>query len=244
MTSENGFWALQHDDLKAVLTRTDLSWETARVYLALADLTIGYRKTQDVVSLNQIAEHAGVERTHVNRSLKRLQTIGLYDEKVLSPQKVIRWVTWPPPSVTKAGTSTKVGNTAVTKTDNKTVTKINTHQKKRKNKRTPDPDFPPKNTQGFDAFWQAYPRRVSITRARKAWVKLNPGSELVGQILDAVEAQKEGGRLAGEIKFIPHPSTWINDEGWMDETPEQENPFGTWGATPEDIERLQALGAI
>jgi len=33
----NGFWRLHHDDLAAVLARTDLSWETARVYLGEYD---------------------------------------------------------------------------------------------------------------------------------------------------------------------------------------------------------------
>jgi phage replication O-like protein O len=69
---EPGFWRLPHDDLGALLARTDLTWETARVYLALADLTIGWCKKRDAVSLSQIAEHTGMDRAHVCRALRAL----------------------------------------------------------------------------------------------------------------------------------------------------------------------------
>jgi len=36
----DGFWRLSHDDLAAVLARTDLKWETARVFLAMADRAV------------------------------------------------------------------------------------------------------------------------------------------------------------------------------------------------------------
>ena len=101
----SGFWRLSHEDLSRVLARADLSWETARVYLALADLTVGYGKAKDVVSLGQIAETAGIKRPHVARALKRLRQLDLYGEDRVSKQRVIRWVVWPPLAVAEAGNS-------------------------------------------------------------------------------------------------------------------------------------------
>lgn len=70
----------------------------------------------------------------------------------------------------------------------------------------------------FERFWQAYPKKVSKKSALKAWQKVVVSEETVPKILSALEAQvsteqwrKDGGR------FIPHPTTWINQERWNDE---------------------------
>jgi hypothetical protein len=75
----------------------------------------------------------------------------------------------------------------------------------------------------FSDFWKAYPRKVSKTSALKAWrkAKLPPLSEL----LAALEKQKANWN---DMKFIPHPATWLNGCRWEDEvttaTPKQAIP--------------------
>jgi len=71
---------------------------------------------------------------------------------------------------------------------------------------------------GFDAFWSAYPHKVGKQAAHKAWDKLSPSKALTATILQAVERQKsfsqwtrDGGR------YIPNPSTWLNQGRWEDE---------------------------
>lgn len=66
----------------------------------------------------------------------------------------------------------------------------------------------------FDAFWAAYPRKEGKGAARKAFAKVNVPLDV---LLSAVEKhsrseqwQKENGR------FIPNPSTWLNQERWDD----------------------------
>jgi hypothetical protein len=121
-TVDTGFWRLQHDELRALLARTDLTWETARVYLALADLTLGWGKTRDVVSLSQIANHAGMfyeaedgsqcaDRAHVCRALRALAAAGLCGSAPSKGQMVVRWVTWPVPQA-GSGTVATYGNSA------------------------------------------------------------------------------------------------------------------------------------
>lgn len=95
--TDEGFWRLPYDHLSAVLARNDLSWEAARVYLALGYLTIGFRKDRDTVALGQIAELAHVEHRHTVRALKKLAELGLYAEEKVSTRRVIRWIIWPPP---------------------------------------------------------------------------------------------------------------------------------------------------
>lgn len=74
------------------------------------------------------------------------------------------------------------------------------------------------NDPAFVAFWKAYPRKVGKGAARKVWTRLKPDAALQERILKAVEAAKRSPdwlREAGQ--FIPHPSTWLNQERWDDE---------------------------
>ena len=70
----------------------------------------------------------------------------------------------------------------------------------------------------FDQFWKAYPRKESKPTAKKAFEKIKPDEELLQKMLAAIERfkktdqwQEDGGR------FIPHPSTWLNQRRWEDE---------------------------
>ena len=70
----------------------------------------------------------------------------------------------------------------------------------------------------FDRFWGAYPRKVSKADARKAFAKLNPDTELVEDMLRALDWQKrlpEWTKDGGQ--FIPYPATWLNARRWEDE---------------------------
>jgi hypothetical protein len=120
LSEGGGFWRLRHDDLAAVLARRDLTWETARVYLALADLTRGWHKPKDAVSLSQIAEMAGMwfldrksdppkkrlDCAHVARALRTLARLGLCgSESAGARETAIRWVVWPPPPAAATATA-------------------------------------------------------------------------------------------------------------------------------------------
>ncbi|MBI4063485.1 MAG: hypothetical protein HY401_04200 [Elusimicrobia bacterium] len=71
---------------------------------------------------------------------------------------------------------------------------------------------------GFDVFWQAYPRHVGKQSAIKAWGKLKPAPEPLKKILEALERQKQSEQWQREGgRFIPHPATWINGKRWEDE---------------------------
>lgn len=77
----------------------------------------------------------------------------------------------------------------------------------------------------FDDFWKIYPRRVGKQLAWRSFnTRLQSGIDPV-LILEA--AQKVADTLASgkvEMRFVPHPSTWLLRHGWEDETE---------GVTPE-----------
>ena len=68
------------------------------------------------------------------------------------------------------------------------------------------------NERLFDEFWKIYPRKVAKATARKSFIRRQNKDEII-------EGAK---RLAAdpnlpETQFIPHPATWLNREGWLDD---------------------------
>jgi hypothetical protein len=71
----------------------------------------------------------------------------------------------------------------------------------------------------FDQFWAAYPRKIGKADARKSWRKVSCNEHLPA-ILSKLEILKRSHDWTKENgQFIPHPTTWLNREGWHDEPP-------------------------
>ena len=74
-------------------------------------------------------------------------------------------------------------------------------------------------TTDFDAFWKAYPRKVGKAAARKAWRITAKTRPVLTEVLNAINAQKQTDQWAKDGgQFIPHPSTWLNQGRWDDDT--------------------------
>lgn len=72
--------------------------------------------------------------------------------------------------------------------------------------------------QGFDEFWEAYPRKIGKGAARKAWEKIRPGESLAAEIVAAVHRDRKTEQWRRDSgKYIPHPATWLNQERWEDD---------------------------
>ena len=84
-------------------------------------------------------------------------------------------------------------------------------------------DTPQKSPMGerFDRFWAIYPNKTGKQAALKTWSKLKPSAELTESILAAVEYQKTWDRWTKDGgRYIPNPSTWLNQGRWEDEPPD------------------------
>lgn len=74
--------------------------------------------------------------------------------------------------------------------------------------------------QRFAEFWKLYPKKVGKAAAMKAWKRAKIDADLFDRILEAVEAAKESEQWQREGgRFIPNPTTWINQGRWDDELP-------------------------
>jgi hypothetical protein len=94
----------------------------------------------------------------------------------------------------------------------------------------------------FNKFYGAYPRKVGKPAALKAFKakakKSKDPKALLADILKGIEAH--GAEWAGkDQQYIPHPSTFLNQERWKDEVPQQGTGTptapATTGAAPKSL---------
>jgi hypothetical protein len=67
----------------------------------------------------------------------------------------------------------------------------------------------------FDDFYAVYPRKVNKDSAMKAWVKIDV--ELHEKIIEDVKNRVVNHAGWKEQRYIPHPSTYLNQKRWEDE---------------------------
>lgn len=72
---------------------------------------------------------------------------------------------------------------------------------------------------GFEEFWTLYPRKKDKNRAQRAFAHALRKA-CASAIIDGLRSQCASMRMRiaqGETQFIPHPTTWLNNERWADD---------------------------
>lgn len=73
----------------------------------------------------------------------------------------------------------------------------------------------------FEEFWARYPRKIAKGNARKAYEKaLKLASH--DEIMSGLEQFVKAAPWDDDIRFCPHPATWLNGERWEDDFGEPE----------------------
>ena len=98
----------------------------------------------------------------------------------------------------------------------------------------------------FERFWLEYPRKVGKGDAERSWnrQKLHTQEITILTTLrllkDSLDWTRDGGQ------YIPHPATWLNRKGWLDQA--RNNGNGHKRPSDEEIEaataELRRQGAI
>ena len=86
---------------------------------------------------------------------------------------------------------------------------------------------------GFEQFWKLYPRKIGKRAAWLVWQRdTKPRTSLTeAKIINALELQIAGGHFPIDVKFVPHPRTWLHQGRWEDEIETRESKAGL--AAPE-----------
>ncbi len=76
----------------------------------------------------------------------------------------------------------------------------------------------------FEQWWRLYPRKVDKGKAKTKWGQICRRADrpTFAQLRDAVTAQAATDRWATP-QYIPHPTTWLNQERWLDDPAEMNN---------------------
>jgi hypothetical protein len=97
------------------------------------------------------------------------------------------------------------------------VVNVPSHEGTRERVNTPPKPPRPKQepySEGFDAFWAAYPRKDNRKATAAIWDRIRPGPDLLAKMLAAIERQ---GLAAKDPQYRPMPTTWLNGERWNDQ---------------------------
>jgi len=267
---ENGYARIANELLMA-LSRPNLSaYETRALFFVLRK-TYGWGKKNDRISISQIADGTGLLKPHAcraKRALIKKNILTEIDGKLGLNKDYEAWKITDLGNVTNIGNEsaikahkqrsvTDLGNDAsvtdlgnsVTDLGNKSLP-IQAPQKKRKKllqkKRSSCVSDKGKKAsdkgESFDRFWAIYPRKVGKQNCRHIWNRLKPSAELVEQIVTAVQAYKRTEQWQGANgKYIPHPSTWLNQARWEDEIstkPEPQKGDPDWLPTEAEVDEL------
>lgn len=89
--------------------------------------------------------------------------------------------------------------------------------KKALHEKKPKPSKLAASTTDFEQFWQAYPKKIGKLAALQAWKKAVEKTTVV-DILHAIDIAKKCEQWTKESgRFIPNPSTWLNQGRWSDQ---------------------------
>lgn len=95
----------------------------------------------------------------------------------------------------------------------------------------------------FSEFWTQYPKKVGKKAALTSWKRIKPDAALFERIMQAIakaKASEQWNREGG--RFIPNPTTWLNQGRWDDEIPETETLPNQ--APPGRVNTMDVLAGI
>ena len=124
------------------------------------------------------------------------------------------------------------------------IEKVNSFQEKdcAKNAHTDPPSAkkkPSATNHEFDAFWQAYPRRI----AKGAAIKAFNSAMKVATFSEIMDGVRRYAQSRPDPQFTPHPATWLNQQRWADEIKEEPDgkAINRGNAAPTKTDRLNAV---
>lgn len=71
----------------------------------------------------------------------------------------------------------------------------------------------------FADFWCLFPKRICRMEAEKAWIKLSPAQRV--DALVGLCAWRPVWIAENRLQYVPNASTWLNQQRWTDELPDQ-----------------------
>ncbi len=219
---ENGHTKIANELVEA-FCRINLSPYESRVLWSIIRKTYGYQKKMDKLPQSQISELTGIPKTHVSRAVKslslRLIVTSTGTKRIGVNKNYEQWLPALVTSVAKheqklpAEVCEKVTSRGqeVTSTG---IKKLPAEAPQKKERKTSKEIY----IDRFENFWKEYPRKIGKGKARDTFVKIKPSEILTRDMIAAIMIQRKSEQwTTSNGKYIPHPSTWLNQERWEDD---------------------------
>lgn len=174
---------------------------------------------QAVFGYRDLARDLGISVQCARTAISHLKSTGEITLEATQRFTVATIVKWPLYQCADGDDNTACNTAPNTQTthDQHTANTQLTPSKKKEGKKEEKKQILPG---GFDAFYAAYPRKVSPHDARKAWDKLTPDATLVEDIMSGLErfvAEHKASLASGKFTpEYPYPATWLNKRRWQD----------------------------
>lgn len=227
---EGGYTRIANELLEAI-TLAPFSQNQYKVILTVWRMTYGFNKQSDQLALSQIMARTGMKKPQASLAVSQLVKMRVLLEnsgrhaRVLSLNKV--YSSWSDdvcvslPSWGSENQNRRVIDsiTEGSESQNYTVLESGTtkdNSKRKDQKTTPKENLSRSLRDRFDIFWGEYPKKKSKANAEKAFAKLKPEEQLFDDLMAGLERAKTSAQWSNP-QFIPHPATWLNAAGWLDE---------------------------
>jgi len=193
--------------------------------------TITLKPGQLIAGRYQLSKETDIEASFIKRALKRYKSDLQIDLLPSPTSTLITILNWPyydnadlqldqrvtyqrPTSDQRVTTKQEVKNVKNVKKDKDKEKKTY----KKKERVTVYSDV-------FEQFWEVYPKKVGKKKAFDSWENLNSDLPPIQAVVQSVKAHKQSTWWANS-RYIPHPATWLNGHGWLNEVDDQEEiPF-------------------
>ena len=158
-----------------------------------------------------LAQFVGMSRGGLIKAINRLVDKGLLvrvnGKEIAVTQK---WIDETISSINKVNTGVNKVNTGVNKVDSKCQQSV---QPTKKENIQLEPINKEKYTKEFEEWWDIYPKKVAKTAAFKSYKDaLNKISHM-----ELITSLTQHDCLKADHQFCPHPTTWLNQERWLDQ---------------------------
>ena len=178
-----------------------------------------------VTSVRKIEKDTKIPRTKVSRILQLMKKWDIVGTATDGTRTLISIDL---SAISKTELGTEVGHKRDTFKEKQDEKEKSSKREKEENKEhiknVKIPPISPEGEECFNKFWAMYPRKTGKGIARKSFNKIKITPSLLEKILATLAWQKksrewtiDGGR------YIPMPSTWLNQERWNDEQMEISN---------------------
>jgi len=202
------------NEIVEALAKIRISGEEMQCLWVIIRKTYGWHKKQDDIALSQFCEMTNLKKPTICKVIfkllaKKIIIVTKKDNGITSYGFNKDFDQWKP--LPKKVTLPKKVKIVTQKGKESLPKKL--HTKETNTKETTKEIY----MSSFEIFWKEYPNKKKKGHARTAWLKIKPDSSLLQKIMDALKRAKNSIEWTEDKgKYIPHPTSWLNAEGWED----------------------------